>query len=136
MLGFIKRSTRTIKNCKARRTLYITLVRSQMRYATQVWSPQIIDLIARLERTKTCFQIHFRSTFLCESGYTQRLIDLVFLPLSYWHEYLDMLFFYKANCGPHCGIMCLSDAVVPKHNENSRITRSAASGSELHKLPS
>jgi hypothetical protein len=31
-----------------------------------------------------------------------------------------MLFFYKANCG----IMCLSDAVVPKHNENSRITRS------------
>jgi hypothetical protein len=58
--------------------------------------------------------------FLCESSYTQRLIDLVFLPLSYWHEYLDMLFFYKANCG----IMCLSDAVLPKPNENSRITRS------------
>ena len=52
MLGFIKRSTRTIKNCKARRTLYITLVRSQMGYATQVWSPQIIDLIARLERVQ------------------------------------------------------------------------------------
>ena len=52
MLGFIKRSTRTMKNCKARRTLYITLVRSQMGDATQVWSPQIMDLIARLERVQ------------------------------------------------------------------------------------
>jgi hypothetical protein len=32
------------------RTLYITLVRPQMGYATQVWSPQTIDHIARLER--------------------------------------------------------------------------------------
>ena len=47
MLDFIKRSTKTIKNCKARRTLYITLVRSQMGYTAQVWSPQTIDLIAR-----------------------------------------------------------------------------------------
>ena len=48
MLGFIKRSTRTITNCKARRTLYFTLVRSQMDYATQLWSPQTIDLISRV----------------------------------------------------------------------------------------
>ena len=52
MLGFIKRSTRTITNCKARRTLYFTLVRSQMGYATQLWSPQTIDLISRLERVQ------------------------------------------------------------------------------------
>ena len=121
MLGFIKRSTRTIKNCKARRTLYITLVRSQMGYATQVWSPQTIDLVARLERVQRRASKYILDLpFLCESSYTQRLIDLVFLPLSYWHEYLDMLFFYKANCG----IMRLSGAVDPKHNENSRITRS------------
>jgi hypothetical protein len=29
----------------------------------------------------------------------QRLIDMVFLPPSYWHEYLDLLFFNKASCG-------------------------------------
>jgi hypothetical protein len=111
MLGFIKRSTRTIKNFKVRRTLYITLVRSQMGYATQVWSPQTIGLIARLERVQRRASKYILDLpFLCESSYTQRLIDLVFLPLSYWHEYLDMLFFYQLNCG----IMCLSDTVLPK----------------------
>jgi hypothetical protein len=95
MLGFIKRSTRTIKNFKVRRTLYITLVRSQMGYATQVWSPQTIGLIARLERVQRRASKYILDLpFLCESSYTQRLIDLVFLPLSYWHEYLDMLFNY------------------------------------------
>jgi hypothetical protein len=122
MLGFIKRSTRTIKNFIVRRTLYITLVRSQIGYATQVWSPQTIGLIARLERVQRRASKYILDLpFLCERSYTQRLIDLVFLPLSYWHEYLDMLFFYKANCD----IMCLSDTVLPKPNENSRIARSA-----------
>jgi hypothetical protein len=85
------------------------------------WSPQTIDLIARLERVQRRASKYILDLpYLCESSYTQSLIDLVFLPPSYWHEYLDMSFFYKGNCG----IMCLSDAVVPKHNENSRITRS------------
>jgi hypothetical protein len=76
MLGFIKRYTRTIKNCKVRRMLYIALVRSQMGYATQVWSPQTIDLIARLERVQRRASKYILDLpFLCESSYTQRLID-------------------------------------------------------------
>ena len=99
MLGFIKRSTRTITNCKARRTLYFTLVRSQMGYATQLWSPQTIHLISRLERAQRRASKYILDLpFICETSYKQRLIDLNFLPLSYWHEYLDMLFFYKTNC--------------------------------------
>ena len=50
MLGYIKRSIRTIKNSSVRRTLYLAFVRSKIGYATQVWSPQTVELIARLER--------------------------------------------------------------------------------------
>ena len=100
MLGFIKRSTRTITNCKARRTLYFTLVWSQMGNATQFWSPKTIDLISHLERPqKRASKYILDLPFTCETIYKQRLIDLNFLPLSYWHEYLDMLFFYKTSCG-------------------------------------
>ena len=122
MLGFIKRSTRTITNCKARRTLYFTLVRSQMGYATQLWSPQTIDLISRLERVQRRASKYILDLpFICETSYKQRLIDLNFLPLSYWHEYLDMLFFYKTNCG----IMRISESVLPRpkisRSENARL---------------
>ena len=120
MLGFIKRSTRTITNCKARRTLYFTLIRSQISYATQLWSPQTIDLISRLERVQRRASKYILDLpFICETSYKHRLIDLNFPPLSYWHEYLDMLFFYKTNCG----IMRISESVLPKP-KISRITRS------------
>ena len=130
MLGFIKRSTRTITNCKARRTLYFTLVRSQMGYATQLWSPQTIDLISRLERVQRRASKYILDLpFICETSYKQRLIDLNFLPLSYWHEYLDMLFFYKTNCG----IMRISESVLPKP-KISRITRSLDANSQKFQI--
>ncbi len=89
MLGFIKRSIRRITNHKARRTLYVTLIRSQMGYATQLWSPQTIDLISRLERVQRRASKYILDLpFICEPSYQQRLIDLKFLPLSYWHEHL------------------------------------------------
>ena len=65
MLGYIKRSTRTIKNSSVRRTLYLAFVRSKIGYATQVW--QTVELIARLERvqrraTKYILDLHFLPT--------------------------------------------------------------------------
>lgn len=50
LLGYIRRNTRYIRSIAVRRTIYLTLVRSQLGYATQVWAPQTIDLISRLER--------------------------------------------------------------------------------------
>ena len=129
MLDFIKRSTITNTNCKAHRTLYFTLVRSQMGYATQLRSPQTIDLISRLEHVQRhAFTYILDLPFICETSYKQRLIDLNFLPLSYWHEYLDMLFFYKTNCS----IMRISESVLPK----PKISRIARSLDELSKVPS
>ena len=35
-----------------RRSAYLTLVRFHLHYATQVWTPQSIDLIRKLERVQ------------------------------------------------------------------------------------
>ncbi|CAB3990931.1 Hypothetical predicted protein [Paramuricea clavata] len=50
MLGFLRRAAMKITNVNIRRTLYLSIVRSTLGYATQVWSPQSIDLITRTER--------------------------------------------------------------------------------------
>ena len=33
--------------------------------------------------------------FRCEQAYKDRLLKLNLLPLTYWHEYLDLVFFLK-----------------------------------------
>ena len=33
---------------------------------------------------------------MCSESYRDRLITLELMPLSYWHEYMDLVFFYKA----------------------------------------
>ena len=62
-------------------------------------------------------------TFLCDTSYKQRLIDLNILPICSWHEYLEMLFVFKGICG----IINLSDTVLPKTQNNKNITRSVGS---------
>ena len=41
----VRRNTRLVKSITVRRSEYLTLVRSHLGYATQVWTPQLIDLI-------------------------------------------------------------------------------------------
>ena len=62
-------------------------------------------------------------------SFVKPAIDLNFLPLSYWHEYLDMLLFYKTNC---C-IMRISESVLPKP-KISRITRSLDENSQKFQI--
>ena len=37
--------------------------------------------------------------FMCDLSHKDRLISTELLPLSYWHEYLDLIFFFKAITG-------------------------------------
>ena len=41
MLGLLKRTCPLITDVKVRRTLYLSLVKSQLSYATDVWSPEV-----------------------------------------------------------------------------------------------
>ena len=59
LLGFIRRCAMDVQSSSTRRTLYLAIVRPALGYATQVWSPQTIDLI---RHPATCLKVYFRST--------------------------------------------------------------------------
>ena len=70
-----------VNETKTMSTLYLTLVRSQVGYATQVWSPQSVELISRLERVQRRASKYILGLpFLCEASYEQRLKKLKLLP--------------------------------------------------------
>ena len=99
LLGYVRRNTRLVKSITVRRSAYLTLVRSHLDYATQVWTPQSIDLIRKLERVQKRATKHILDLpFICDQTYGDRLMNLNFLPISYWHEFLGMTFFCTQSC--------------------------------------
>jgi hypothetical protein len=99
MLGFLRRHCSKGVSCDIQKTLYISLVRSHLIYASQVWSPcfrgsiYLMRSLEKVQRRATCF-------ILCgfELDYKCRLIQLKLFPLCYFLEYLDLLFlFYCIN---------------------------------------
>ena len=78
LMEFVQRSTRNISSQSARRTL----VRAQVGYATQVWSPQSVELISQLERMQRRASKYILGLpFLCETSHESRLKKLN-LPIS------------------------------------------------------
>ena len=70
-----------------RRLAYLTSIRSHLGYATQVWTPQSIDLIRKLERVQRCATKHILDApFICDQTYRDRLMKLNLLPISCWHR--------------------------------------------------
>ena len=69
---------------------------------------------------------HF-TTFV---SYRERLVSLGLLPLSYWHEYLDLVFFFKAVNG----LVDVSHDVLPELISETRTTRSS-SGNQISFRP-
>ena len=89
--------TRTINSIKTRRTIYLTLVRSHLGYATQVWNLPF-------------------TTSVC---YNTRLQTLHLLPICYWHEFLDMVHFFKAVSG-------FTSSSFRMHIKTTKCTRSSS----------
>ena len=81
MLGFLKRNCAGIVGSTVLLRLYCSLVRSHFCFCSQLWAPQSstsnLILVENIRRRAT------------------RLIKLKLLPLSYWLEYLDLVFFFK-----------------------------------------
>ena len=99
-------------------------VRPALGYATQVWSPQTIDLIRRIECVQRCASKFILDLpFLCEESYRDRLLSIDILPICYWQEFLDLAFFFKATNG----IVCVSHDVLPESIVPTMVTRANAS---------
>ena len=132
MLGFLRRAAMEITYVKIRRTLYLSIVRSTLGYATQVWSPQSIDLITRTERIqRRATKFILKLPFVCAETYKDRLITLKLLPITYWHEYLDIMFFYKAINN----FVTISNEVLPQPIIPSRLTRTTVDTNVLSFRP-
>ena len=120
MLGFVRRNSRFIHSTSVRRTLYLGLVRAHLGCATQVWAPQGNELISKLEsiqRRTTKFILCL--PFLTNISYKERLMSVNLLPVCYWHELLDLVYFYKATHN----MIQLDPSVVPFVRECARRTR-------------
>ena len=95
LLNYLKRNTRFILRNEVRRTLFLALVRPHLGYATQIWAPHSIELIVKLERiqrraTKFILKLPYSS----DISYKSRLQTLNLIPICYWHELLDLTFFF------------------------------------------
>ena len=100
MLGLLKRtcskSNQNPVETKIRRSLYVLLVKSQLCYGTEIWSPSNVSLkikIERIQRRATRWMLRSR---IGELSYKERLQTLDMLPLCYVREIQDLVFFYKA----------------------------------------
>ena len=70
---------------------------SQFAYSCQVWSPQCVSLILEMEKVqRRATRVIMSLPYQSEISYKDRLLRTGLLPLSYWHEYLDLMCFFKA----------------------------------------
>ena len=96
MLGYLKKNTRFILRTEVRRTLYLALVKPHLGYATQIWAPQSIELIVKLERIqRRAIKFILKLPYSSNISYKSRLQTLNLIPIFYWHELLDLTFFFQ-----------------------------------------
>ena len=72
------------------------LVKSQLSYATVVWSPASVKLRTILERVQRRATRWILRSKIGEMSYKQRLLTLDLLPLTYDRKLRDLVFLY--NC--------------------------------------
>ena len=110
------------KSTDVRRSVYLNLVRPLFGYATQIWAPQSIKLITIKRTQRRATKYVLKLPFSCTNSYVDRLKSLDLLPLTFWQEYLDMVFFYFKIIH---GLESVDPSIVP----NARITRPTRSSS-------
>ena len=76
-----------------KRQLYISLVRSQVTYGSQIWRPRLIKDIWKLEQLQRRATKYILQDY--SSNYKHRLLSLSLLPLSMLYELNDIMFFVR-----------------------------------------
>ena len=98
-LGLLRRFLCSSNSISTKKMLYLSLVRSQLMYCSQVWRPskaKDIKIIEDVQRRATKFILNDYS-----SDYRTRLCKLHILPLTMLYELNDICFFVKSLKQPH-----------------------------------
>ena len=93
-------------------------------YAAQVWTPQSIGLLKRVENIQCrATKLILKLPFCCDVTYKTRLQLTNLLPISYWHKCLDIVFFCKAVKN----LVFIDSEALPATRQSTRSTRSSSS---------
>ena len=103
-LGFLRRHFGgTLTGPAHRRSMYLSLVRSHLSYASEIWAPQScktdLKLLESVQRRATRFILNCSKDHRVRPNHKSRLISLNLLPISYWLERRDLCFVYKYMSG-------------------------------------
>ncbi len=116
----IKRTCKDIENQSIRKLLYLTSVRSQLEFSSELWSPSEVKyqlMLQGVQRRATKFILNYPD----DTDYKERLIQLNILPLDVRRNMRDLLFFFK--CRARLLDIQLPDYVqnrpAPKYNFRS-----------------
>ena len=81
MFGFVWRNSKCTENVSVRRSIYLTLLRSHLGYATQVWAPQSIELVCKVKQIqRRASKYILNLPFHCQQSHKDRLIQLTCFP--------------------------------------------------------
>ena len=101
ILGLIRRTFST-NLVPVKKKLYISLIRSQLLYCSQVWRPFLIKHILLLEQAQRRATKYILNDYC--SSYKSRLLNLKLLPLMYIYELNDVIFLLNLT-NPHLNIL-------------------------------
>ena len=94
---FTKTNIQYTCNC-LKKLLYISLVRSQLIYCSQLWRPHLLKDIITLERIQRRATKFILNDY--QSSYRFRLVKLHLLPLMYFFELYNIIFVIKSLKNP------------------------------------
>ena len=143
VLGLIRRTFSSCHPATTMTRLYVSLVRSQLFYCTQIWRPHLMKDILNIERVQRRATKYILNDYT--SSYKTRLIQLNLLPLMYLFELHDILFAIKSlktptiqfkitnyiNFNPANTRSGANNKLIPSHHLNN-----LARHSYFHRLPS
>ena len=95
LLGLLKHTCPLLNDVSAKRSLYLALLKSQLSYATQVWSPDKIALKTQIERVQRRATRWILKQRVGVMSYRDRLLTLKLLPLTFDRELKDLVFFLQ-----------------------------------------
>ena len=99
-LGLICCSFHHISSISTKRTIYISIIRLQILYGSQIWHPYLIKDITKIENIQKHASKFILNDFL--SDYKSRLTSLHILPLMLSMELNDIIFMVRCLQSSHC----------------------------------